>query len=122
MKALTDHIHSKGHYATLHSCGRGETRVKCFIDAGFDGWDPQAMNDTHKLWSEVGDRICISVVPEQYDPNEASEDEQRRRGREFADRFAIPGKRAQLGYYGGATLTPAFTEEVYIQSRKIFSK
>jgi hypothetical protein len=122
MKALNDHIHSKGRYATLHSCGRGETRVQCFIDSGFDGWDPQAMNDTHKLFDTVGDKICLSVVPEPYDPLSANEKEQRRRGREFAERFSIPGKPAQLGYYGGAALTPAFTEEAYIQSRKIFSK
>jgi hypothetical protein len=122
MKALNDHIHAKGRYVTLHSCGHGEDRVRCFIDAGFDGWDPQVMNNTHKLWEDVGDQICISVVPEQFDPASTTEDEQRRRGTEFAGRFSKPGRPAQLGYYGGAALTPAFTEAVYIQSRKIFSK
>lgn len=122
MKALTDHIHAKGRYATLHSCGRGEARVRCFIDAGFDGWDPQAMNDTAGLWREYGDKICISVVPEQFDPETTSEEEQRRRGREFAEMFAKPGKPAQLGFYAGAMLTPAFTEEVYIHSRRIFAQ
>ncbi|SHH98029.1 Uroporphyrinogen decarboxylase (URO-D) [Sporobacter termitidis DSM 10068] len=121
MKALTDHIHARGRYVTLHSCGRGETRVQCFIDGGFDGWDPQAMNDTHRLWDEVGDKICISVVPDAYDPAAISEDEQRRRGREFAQRFCRPGRPAQLGFYAGAMLTKAFTDEVYIASRKIYS-
>jgi hypothetical protein len=120
MRALNDHIHAKGRYATLHSCGHGEDRVQCFIDAGFDGWDPQVMNDTHKLFDNYSDKISISVVPEQFDPAATSEDEQRRRGREFAQRFSKPGKLAQLGFYGRAALTPAFTEEVYIESRKIF--
>ncbi|NLO48273.1 MAG: methyltransferase [Clostridiales bacterium] len=122
MKELTDHIHAKGRYATLHSCGRGETRVKCFIDGGFDGWDPQAMNDTQKLWNDYGDKICISVVPDQFDPEKTSEEEQRRRAREYAERFSKPGKPAQLGHYGGPALSPAFVEEVYIQSRHVFNR
>jgi hypothetical protein len=122
MKELTDHIHSKGRYVTLHSCGCNQTRIKCFIDGGFDGWEPQTMNDSHKLWSDYGDQICISVLPYQYDPEKTSEEEQRRYGREYAERYSIPGKLAQLGLYGGPSLTPAFVEEVYIQSRKIFNR
>ena len=63
MKELTDHIHSKGRYVTLHSCGCNQTRIKCFIDGGFDGWEPQTMNDSHKLWNDYGEQICISVLP-----------------------------------------------------------
>ncbi|NLV51108.1 MAG: methyltransferase [Clostridiales bacterium] len=121
MKALTDHIHSKGRYATLHSCGRGESRVQCFIDGGFDGWDPQIMNDTRRLFDEVGDKICIAVVPDPVDPLTTSEDEQRRLGREFAEYYSKPGKLAHLGFYGAAAVTPAFREEVYIRSRQIFA-
>lgn len=120
MKELTDHIHKKGRYATLHSCGCCETRISSFIAGGFDGWDPQAMNDTRKLYDEVGDQIVISVVPDPFDPETVGEDEQRRRGREFAELFCRPGKPAQLGFYGGAMLTPAFTEEVYVSSRHLF--
>ena len=122
MKELTDHIHSKGRFVTLHSCGHGEDRVRCFIDGGFDGWDPQPMNDTQKLWREVGDQICISVVPEPFDPAATSEEEQRRRGMEFAECFSVPGRPAVLGFYGGLVLTPAFTEGVYIKSREIFGR
>jgi hypothetical protein len=122
MRELNDHIHSKGRYVTLHSCGHGEARVQCFIDAGFDAWDPQIMNDTARLWEDFGDQISISVVPEPYDPETTSDEEQRRRGREYAERFSVPGKLAQLGFYTGPMLTPAFTDEVYAQSRKIFLK
>jgi len=41
MKQLTDHIHSKGRIATLHSCGHNEDRVQCYIDGGFDQWAPR---------------------------------------------------------------------------------
>ncbi|MDR0819503.1 MAG: methyltransferase [Oscillospiraceae bacterium] len=120
MKALTDHIHSKGRIATLHSCGHVEDRVNCFIDGGFDGWTPQAMNDTHKLYEEVGDKISIAVIPDYYDPAATSEDKQREYGRAFADKFCKPGKLATIGYYGAEMFTPAFHEGVYEQSRKIY--
>jgi hypothetical protein len=122
IKAVTDHIHAKGRYVTLHSCGHGEARVQCFIDAGFDGWDPQTMNDTQQLWRDVGDKICISLVPDRFDPAVTSEEEQRRRGRDFAERFSMPGRPAQLGHYAGPMMTPAFAEEIYIRSRQIFGR
>ncbi|MDR0838987.1 MAG: methyltransferase [Oscillospiraceae bacterium] len=122
MKAVTDHIHAKGRYATLHSCGRGESRVQAFIDAGWDGWDLQGMNDTAKLWEDFGDKISISIVPEEFDPDATGKDEQYRRGQEFARRFSVPGKYGTISNYGFNMLTEAFTEGVYVESRKIYSK
>ncbi|MDR1589175.1 MAG: methyltransferase [Oscillospiraceae bacterium] len=118
MKRLTDHIHSKGRFATLHSCGHGEDRVRCFIDGGFDGWDPQIMNDTHKLYEDVGGEIVISVVPEPFDASATSEDAQRARAREFFDNFCKPGKPAMINFYGLPALTPAFSGELYSYSRE----
>jgi len=118
MRALTDHIHSKGRYTTLHSCGHGADRVQCFIDGGFDAWDPQVMNDTHKLYEEFGDKIIIGVVPEPFNPETTSEEEQRRRAREHVDRFCAPGKISNISFYGAPALTPAFSEELYEYSRK----
>jgi hypothetical protein len=121
MKELTDHIHSKGRFVTLHSCGHVEDRVQCFIDGGFDGWDPQIMNDTQKLYDEVGDKIRISVNPTLFDPATTPEEKQRELARDFADRFCVPGKPCIVGYYAGETLTLAFTEELYEYSRKKYN-
>jgi hypothetical protein len=52
MKRLTDHIHSKGIYADLHSCGHIEMLVPAIIEAGWDSWSPQPMNDTKKIYEE----------------------------------------------------------------------
>lgn len=118
MKALTDHIHAKGRYATLHSCGHLFSRVQCFIDGGFDAWDPQTMNDTHTLYDRFGDQILIAVIPDPFDPETTPESEQRRRAREHFDRFCKPGKPSYLGHYGSPALTPAFSDELYTYSRK----
>jgi hypothetical protein len=80
------------------------------------------MKDTQKLWTDYGEQICISVVPDRFDPATTDEEEQRRRGRAYAERFSKPGKPAHLGHYAGPALTPAFMDEVYIQSRKIFGR
>lgn len=121
MKALTGHIHSKGRYVTLHSCGHNFDRIQCFIDGGFDSWDPQLMNDTHTLYERFGDKILIGVVPEPFDPETTSEEEQRRRAREHFDRFCKPGKPSYIGVYGSAALTPAFSDELYEYSRKKYA-
>jgi len=118
MKELTGHIHSKGRYCTLHSCGNIEDRVQVFIDGGFDQWDPQTMNNTQKLYEDFGDQIIISVVPDMYDVENTSEDEQRQRARDHVDRFVQPKKPSMIGFYGAWALTPAFSSEMYEYSRK----
>ncbi|MFA0815919.1 MAG: methyltransferase [Anaerofustis sp.] len=122
MKMLCDHIHSKGRYATLHSCGHTEGRIETIIAAGFDAWDPQPMNDTQKLWEKYGDKIVISVIPDAYDPSTTSEEDQRKLARQFADRFCVPGKPAQIGFYATPFLTSAFEEELYKASRQFYAE
>ena len=119
MKILTDHIHSKGRFAALHSCGHNFTRVQCFIDGGFDQWTPQNMNDTHRLYDEVGDKIIIGVVPDPFNLETTSEKEQRERARDYVDRFCKPGKPSTLNWVG--PMPQAFSEELYEYSRKKFA-
>ncbi|MCL2045627.1 MAG: methyltransferase [Oscillospiraceae bacterium] len=121
MKALTDHIHSKGRYVSLHSCGHGYDRVQAFIDGGIDSWDPQPMNDTQALFEHYGDKIIIAVAPDRFDPETTSEEEQRSRARDFVDRFCIPGKPLTVAGYGASILTPAFSDELYEYSRKKYA-
>ena len=120
MKALTDHIHSKGRYASLHSCGHTEDRVQCYIDGGFDQWSPQTMNDTHALYEAFGDKIIISIVPTPFDSETTSVEEQRRLAREHVNRFCKPGKPSEIGHYGRPALTPAFSDELYEYSRRVY--
>ncbi|MCL2632866.1 MAG: methyltransferase [Coriobacteriia bacterium] len=118
IKRLTDHIHSKGRVATLHSCGHLEDRIQIFIDGGFDQWTPQAMNDTKKLYDKYGDQIVIAVIPDEFDPETTSEEEQRQLAREFVEYYCQPGKLAIADFYAAWAFTPAFAAEVYTHSRK----
>ena len=120
MKQLTDRIHSWGRIATLHSCGHNEDRVEAYIDAGFDLWTPQTMNDIHALYEKYGDKIVLGVWPDAFDPEKTSEEEQRAFARKLVDDFSQPGKPAILGVNGIWALTPAFSDELYRYSRKKF--
>ena len=50
MKRLTDHMHSKGLYADLHSCGHLELQVPAMIAAGWDTWEWNAYGMIRKCF------------------------------------------------------------------------
>ena len=78
MKRLVDHVHSKGKFFDMHSCGHIEDRCNIFVEAGFDSWTPMPMNNTQKLYEDWGDKIMIGIVYDKpFDPATATEEEQR---------------------------------------------
>ncbi|NTW72769.1 MAG: methyltransferase [Eubacteriaceae bacterium] len=120
MRKVTDFIHEKGKLAEFHSCGMNEKQIKNIIDAGWDVWTPQTMNDTQKLYEEYGDQIIIGVMPELFDPKTKSEEEQRAYAREFANKFCKADKPSGLSVYAqfnAEILTKVYREELYKQSR-----
>ena len=91
--------------------------MQCFVDGGFDQWDPQQMNDIHALYERWGDKIVLGVWPDPFDPETTSLAEQRERAREFVKTYTQEGKPAIFGHYGRFAMTEAFAEEVYVASR-----
>jgi len=122
MKRVTDFLHSRGKYCELHSCGQNLKQVPNMIAAGWDGWMPQAMNDTHKIYELYGDKLLVGVLPEPFDPETATEEEQRAAASKYADRFCRPDKPSMYSLYGITYMTPAFREELYRQSRINYGK
>jgi hypothetical protein len=122
MRKVTDHLHAKGKFCDLHSCGQALKQVPNFIKAGWDSWSGQLMNDTHKIYELYGDKMLIGVTPDIFDPAATSEADQRKAAREYADKFCYPDKPSFLNTYGNSVLTPAYREELYKQSRINYSK
>ena len=125
MKRFVDHVHSKGMFCELHSCGHIEERCGVFADAGFDTWSPMPMNNTQKLYEDYGDRIMIGVIYENpFDPATATEEEQRAAARDFVEKYTKPRKPSVYSsfYNPPGMRTPAFTEELYKASRIRYSK
>jgi hypothetical protein len=117
MRRLTDHIHSRGAIAELHSCGHVAQQVPNMIAAGWDTWSGMPMNDTYGLYDKYGDKIIIGVIPEQFDPATTPEEAQREKAREFAAKFCNPKKPCVINMYGAAVLTQPYKEELYKESR-----
>lgn len=121
MRKFTDHVHSKGVIADLHSCGKIDNQVQNMIDAGWDSWTPMDICDTAKIFEEYGDKMVFGVMPERFDPKTTSEEEQREYARRFVKKYCRPDRSAKFSIYGMEMLTPAFLEEMYIDSRKYFA-
>jgi len=120
MQEMTSHVHSKGRYVSLHSCGHNDSRIELFIEAGFDEWQPQDMNDTQGMYEKYGDKIIIAVSPDPLPPD-ATDDDFRQAARDYVDRFCQPGKPSLMGF-SAVTMNPAFSEELYEYSRKHYAK
>ncbi|MCF0121070.1 MAG: methyltransferase [Oscillospiraceae bacterium] len=122
MRKVTDYIHSRGKHCELHSCGQLMKQVPNMIEAGWDAWGGQLMNDTHKIYELYGDKILIGVVPDPYDVEKATVAEQRAEARKFVEKFCNPEKPCFINAYSGRNFTPAYREELYEQSRIRFGR
>ncbi len=117
-KRFTDHVHSRGKIADLHSCGHIEAQIENIVAGGWDSWTPMAMNDTHKLYEDYGDKLVIGIVADKWDPK-ASEEEQYEAGKKFAEKFFKPGKVGAYSTYTGIPMTDAYARGMYETSRKL---
>lgn len=125
MRRCTDFIHSKGKFCDLHSCGQLMKQVPNIIKAGWDSWNPQSMNDTHKMYEEYGDQLILGVMPELYNTKTTSEETQRFMARAYAEKYCRPDKPCFLNmnaFFESDILTDAYRQEVYKQSRISYQK
>lgn len=118
MKKLVGHIHSKGRYCGLHSCGHVEDRVPVFIEAGLDTWQMQAnCNDVNKVYEKYGDKMIIQVTIPDFDLNDDKAAVEA--ARNYVDTYCKPGKPSML-ISRNCMGSKVFAEEVYEYSRKHF--
>lgn len=116
MKRLVGHIHDKGRYCGLHSCGHIEDRVDVFIDAGIDTWQMQGpVNDVYKLYQRVGDKITLQVTIPEFDMSD--EKAAIKAAHDYVDTYCKPGKPTML-IARDALTNLVFAQEVYAYSRK----
>ena len=118
MRKLVSHIHNKGRYCGLHSCGHVAERVPVFIDAGIDTWQMQAnanAKDIDKLYDELGDKIVFQITIPEFDITDDRAAVQA--AHDYVDRYCRPGKPTML-IGREAMRSSTFTQEVYEYSRK----
>ena len=136
MKRITEFLHSHNIFCEFHSCGNNYKQVPNMIKAGWDMWAPQLMNDCYKIYDDFGDQIIICTFPMNIPEDimalgsdaaraeafaKLPEEEQRRIAREYIHRTNKIGKPSAYNFYATHFVTPAVREEMYVESRKIFS-
>lgn len=124
MRKFTDHIHSRGKFVELHSCGcSGELHTPNFIAAGFDAWAPQTMNDISALWEKYGSEILLPAPIGYEITRDTPEEEQIRIADEYVERYCtVPGKPSIVGHDEWHMLQPAFTRELHKKSCEAYAK
>lgn len=116
MKKLVSHVHDKGRFCSIHSCGHVADRVPVFIEAGIDGWELQGnANDIHQLYRDYGDQIILQVTIPDFD--QTDEKAAVEAARNYVDTFCKPGKPTILSARNCMS-NKVFAEEVYEYSRK----
>ena len=117
VKELCDYVHSLGMYWDLHCCGFVENFVPIFIEAGYDSWGGQPLNDKWKLKQMYGDKLIftghISIA------KDASEEEQDRVIKQFFDTMGADNRCfVDVGF----EFPEGFKEKVYEASRRNYDR
>lgn len=122
MRRVNDFLHENGKYSHFHSCGHLMNMVDNIIEAGWDAWDPQPMNDTVELYEKYGDRIQIGVYPECGDLAALSEEEQRIEAHKFVEKYCRLDRRVMVNMYAVSAFPTAFREQLYKESRMAYAE
>jgi hypothetical protein len=116
MKRLTDHIHSLGYNADLHSCGKLLGLVKCIEEAGWDEWDGMVINDFHDAYNNLTDHLIMRITCGDESINKMDDEEMKKTVTEFINEFCRRDRPIILGNL--STTRPEVIFEIYRQSRQ----
>ena len=121
MKRVTDFLHSRGKYCDLHSCGFLKRQVPNMIDAGWDSWMPQEINDIKELHDLYGDQLILGVTYAWPSPD-SSKEEQKSAVEAFIGEFCIPDKPCTLNDRGQPGITDFVRQELVKASMDAFAR
>lgn len=116
IKELVEHVHSLGMYWDLHCCGFVEHLVPLFVEAGYDSWGGQPLNDKYKLKQLYGDKMIFTdVIPCTPD---ASEEEENAAIAEFFSKIGSDNR----VLVDVSACSPGIRAKVYEASRKNYDR
>ena len=118
MKRLTDHIHSLGYNADLHSCGKLLGLITCIEEAGWDSWEGMVINDYSDAYANRSTKLIMKAVYDEGKMNAATDDEIKALATRYVEEFGHRDHPVINGYRWPTK--PEFYIEVYKQSREKF--
>ncbi len=120
IRRIVESCHKRGMYFELHSCGKNESLVPVFIEAGIDIWAPQeVINDFDVIFETASDDILIGI-PTTTSPKNTDE-EAFEIAKEYVEKYAKAGKKVMLNLTFPVQ-HPRTAEFVYYLSREKFAE
>jgi hypothetical protein len=121
-KKIWDHLHEKGLFVELHSCGLTQQYIEEFLEMGLDAWTPQTNNDLDMLTEKYADRIALTAPIEGIE-DAKTEADARALVRAFVDKYAPRGRIVAAPVrLGDAALDDAVYDELYHYSLAYYEK
>jgi len=120
LKRLVDYTHSLGMVFEMHSCGKNEYLLPCYLAAGIDIWAPQEQNDTDKIIKEANGKIVIGFWGNA--PKDASDEEKYDAGKAWAEKYCTDYQKHPVYHCDLWDIEEKFKEGMYVESRKIFCR
>ena len=116
IKELVDHVHSLGMYWDLHCCGFVEGFVPLFVEAGYDSWGGQPLNDKYKLKQAYGGSMIFTDII--HCTPDASDEELDRAIKEFFDTIGSDNR----VLIDTSTCPPGARVKIYEASRRNYDR
>ena len=119
MRKITDACHEMGIFVEFHCCGKNEMLVPAMIEAGYDVWNGQPMNDKVAVHKEYGDKIIIGFGTADLGLTPTStEEEIIAVAKKFVEDFGPTFDERPVVATG---MFPKFNETIYEMSRQMFA-
>lgn len=115
LKRITKTCHDRGLYYEQHSCGKNESFIELYIEAGVDLYCPQTINDFDVILQKTKGSGLVIGMPDIPIPKGLTEIETRELARKWFDKYK--DSRVAIAFL---VPNPIFSEEIYILSRKYY--
>lgn len=116
LKRIVESCHKRGLYYEQHSCGRNETFLDLYIEAGVNLYCPQDINDFDLMLEKCRGSQLVIGVPEPALPPEASEETVQCAVKEWLEHYK------GYAFVSSALFpNPAVGKELYVQSRNLYA-
>jgi len=121
-KRLADHIHSRGKYVNMHSCGKIDDIVP-YIAEFADMWEGQPMNDIAALKRRFSDRLTFTVHLDKHinDDTDVPDSEVIAAVRKAIDTYGENGGMIMFSMGGTPRVTELILRETFEYSYKKFN-
>jgi hypothetical protein len=121
-KRIADHIHSRGAYVNMHSCGKIDDIVP-YIARFADMWEGQPMNDHAALKRKCGDRLAFTIHldPKVVEKPDVTERELVAAVREAIDKYGEGGGMVMFTMGDSPFTTEIILRETFEYSRRKYA-